>query len=121
MEEESSRWCRRTYDEHRELVHSEMYRADGSLLCRDFPVVVDGEQKRYQQFYRPDGTPSVLAGATWDAYYLWLDALVGDGAAFGLHVDWIGGLRFCLDLYFRRGEVESSCIHTLLLQLLRQH
>ena len=81
VEEESSRWCRRTYDEQRELVHSEMYRADGSLLCRDFPVLVDGEQKRYQQFYRPDGTPSVLAGATWDAYYLWLDALVGDGPA----------------------------------------
>lgn len=81
VEEETSRWCRRTYDFQRELVHSEMFRADGSLLCRDFPVEVDGERKRYQQFFHRDGTPSVLAGATWDAYFLWLDHLVGEGPA----------------------------------------
>lgn len=81
VEEESSRWCRRTYDEQRELIHSEMYRADASLLCRDFPVQVGGEKKRHQQFFHPDGTASVLAGATWDVYYLWLDQLVGDGPA----------------------------------------
>lgn len=81
VQEESSRWCRRTYDEQHELVRSEMYRADASLLCRDFPVQVGGEKKRYQQFFCPDGTPSVLAGATWDVYYLWLDQLVGDEPA----------------------------------------
>lgn len=81
VDEERSRWCVRTYDEHRELVRSEMYRVDGSLLCRDFPVEVDGEKKRYQQFFDPSGRPSVLAGSTWDVYYLWLDHLVGDGPA----------------------------------------
>jgi poly(glycerol-phosphate) alpha-glucosyltransferase len=81
VEEEGSRWCLRTYDEHRELVHSQMFRADGSLLARDFPVEVDGEKKRYQQFFGPDGSPTVLAGSTWDVYYLWLDHLVGDGSA----------------------------------------
>ena len=37
----------------------QMFRADGSLLARDFPVEVDGEKKRYQQFFdalrRTDG------------------------------------------------------------------
>jgi poly(glycerol-phosphate) alpha-glucosyltransferase len=81
VEEERSRWCVRTYDEHGELVHSQMYRADGSLLARDFPVQVDGGKKRYQQFFDGAGTPTVLAGSTWEAYYLWLDHLVGDGTA----------------------------------------
>ncbi|MBB3328917.1 glycosyltransferase [Microlunatus antarcticus] len=81
VEEEGSRWCLRTYDEHRELVHSQMFRADGSLLARDFPVEVDGEKKRYQQFFDATGAPTVLAGSTWDVYYLWLDHLVGDGPA----------------------------------------
>lgn len=82
VEEEGTRWCLRTYDETRELVHSEMYRPDGSLLARDFPVVVDGEKKRYQQFFDArSGAPTVLAGSTWDVYYLWLDHLVGDGPA----------------------------------------
>ena len=79
--DESSRWCRRTYDARRELVRSQMYRADGSVLCCDFPVRVAGERKRYQQFFHPDGKPSALAGATWDVYYLWLDALIGDEPA----------------------------------------
>lgn len=79
--EEGSRWCLRTYDEHRELVHSEMFRADGSVLARDFPVEVDGEKKRYQQFFDASGAPTVLAGSTWDVYYRWLDHLVGDGPA----------------------------------------
>ena len=81
VEEEGSRWCLRTYDEHRELVHSAMFRTDGSLLARDFPVEVDGEKKRYQQFFDPEGRPTVLAGSTWDVYYRWLDHLVGDGPA----------------------------------------
>jgi poly(glycerol-phosphate) alpha-glucosyltransferase len=81
VEEEGSRWCLRTYDEHRELVHSQMFRADGTVLARDFPVEVDGEKKRYQQFFDHDGAPTVLAGSTWDVYYLWLDHLVGDGPA----------------------------------------
>ena len=81
VEEEGTRWCLRTYDEQRELVHSQMFRADGSLLSRDFPVEVDGEKKRYQQFFDADGAPTVLAGSTWDVYYLWLDHLVGDGPA----------------------------------------
>ncbi|HEY0239431.1 MAG TPA: glycosyltransferase [Friedmanniella sp.] len=81
VEEEGSRWCLRTYDATRELVHSQMFRADGSLLARDFPVEVDGEKKRYQQFFAPDGSPTVLAGSTWDVYYRWLDHLVGDGPA----------------------------------------
>ncbi|SER39073.1 glycosyltransferase [Microlunatus flavus] len=81
VEEEGSRWCLRTYDEHRELVHSTMYRADGSPLARDFPVEVNGEKKRYQQFFDAGGSPTVLAGSTWDVYYLWLDHLVGDGPA----------------------------------------
>ena len=81
VEEEGSRWCLRTYDEHRELVHSSMFRADGSLLARDFPVEVDGEKKRYQQFFDGSGAPTVLAGSTWDVYYRWLDHLVGDGPA----------------------------------------
>ncbi len=81
VEEEGSRWCLRTYDEHRELVHSQMFRADGSLLARDFPVEVDGQKKRYQQFFDASGRPTVLAGSTWDVYYTWLDHLVGDGPA----------------------------------------
>ena len=81
VEEEGSRWCLRTYDEHRELVHSQMFRADGSVLARDFPVEVDGEKKRYQQFFDASGRPTVLAGSTWDVYYRWLDHLVGDGPA----------------------------------------
>jgi poly(glycerol-phosphate) alpha-glucosyltransferase len=81
VEEEGSRWCLRTYDAQRELVHSQMFRADGSLLARDFPVEVDGEKKRYQQFFSADGAPTVLAGSTWDVYYRWLDHLVGDGPA----------------------------------------
>ncbi len=81
VEEEGSRWCLRTYDVHRELVHSEMYRADGSLLARDFPVEGDAGKRRYQQFFDVEGRPTVLAGSTWDVYYLWLDHLVGDGPA----------------------------------------
>lgn len=81
VEEEGTRWCLRTYDETRELVHSEMYRADGSLLARDFPVELDEGKRRYQQFFDADGRPTVLAGSTWDVYALWLDHLVGDGPA----------------------------------------
>jgi poly(glycerol-phosphate) alpha-glucosyltransferase len=50
-------------------------------LARDFPVEVDGEKKRHQQFFDRDGRPTVLAGSTWDVYSLWLDHLVGDSPA----------------------------------------
>ena len=79
--EERNRWCRRSLDEHQELVRSETFRADGTVLCRDFPVVVGGRRKRYQQFYDRDGTPTVLVGSAWDVYFVWLDHLVGDGTA----------------------------------------
>jgi poly(glycerol-phosphate) alpha-glucosyltransferase len=67
----------RSYDDQEELLRADNLRADGSLLCREQPVLVDGKQRRHQQFFRPDGTPSVLLGSAWDFYYLWLDELIG--------------------------------------------
>jgi poly(glycerol-phosphate) alpha-glucosyltransferase len=67
----------RSYDDQEELLRADSFRTDGSLLCREQPVLVDGKQRRHQQFFRPDGTPSVLLGSAWDFYYLWLDELIG--------------------------------------------
>lgn len=78
--EDRTRWCSRTYDEDGRLIDAEMYRADGSLLARDFPVEVDGRRRRHQQLYAPDGTP--LRCLQWfDVYFAWLDALLGDDEA----------------------------------------
>ena len=80
-EEERSRWCVRKYDERHVLVRGEAFRSDGTVLCRDFPVRLGGKDKRHQQFYGPDGAPTVLVGSAWDVYFLWLDHLVGEGPA----------------------------------------
>lgn len=78
---EQGEYAIRHYDAHGELVYSEMYRDDRTVLCRDYPVEVDGVKRRYQQFFLPDGSPGKLCGSTWDAYYLWLDHLIGDEPA----------------------------------------
>lgn len=70
--------ARRSYSASGELAYSEVYRDDGSVLCRDFPVVVGGGRHRYQQFFYPDGSASALFNSTWPVYYRWLDEIVGD-------------------------------------------
>lgn len=78
--EDRTRWCHRTYDDEGRLADAEMYRADGSLLARDFPVEVDGLRRRHQEFFAADGTP--LRRLQWfDAYFAWLDSLLGDDQA----------------------------------------
>lgn len=77
---ERGEYALREYSESGELVYSTMYRDDGSVLCRDYPVEVEGQKRRYQQFFHPDGSPSVLLGGTWELYFCWLDQLVGDRA-----------------------------------------
>ena len=76
--EERGPHARRSYSASGELTSSEVYRDDGSVLCRDYPVVVGGGRQRYQQFFHRDGSESVLLSGTWPVYYLWLDAVVGD-------------------------------------------
>ena len=78
--EERTRWCSRTYDTDGVLAVAEMYREDGSLLARDFPVEVDGRRKRHQELYAADGTQ--LRRMQWfDSSFAWLDALLADDEA----------------------------------------
>jgi poly(glycerol-phosphate) alpha-glucosyltransferase len=78
--EDRTRWCTRGYDDEGRLGHAEMYRADGSLLARDFPVQVEGRRRRHQEFFALDGTP--LRRLQWfDAYFAWLDTLLGEDEA----------------------------------------
>lgn len=78
--EDRTRWCSRTYDEQGRLADAEMYRADGSLLARDFPVEVEGRRRRHQELFAPDGT--LLRRLRWfDAYFAWLDTLLGNDEA----------------------------------------
>ncbi len=71
----------RSYDAAEELLRADTYRTDGTLFCREQPVIVDGKKRRHQQFFRRDGTASILLGSAWDIYYLWLDRLIGDESA----------------------------------------
>ncbi|HET9649920.1 MAG TPA: glycosyltransferase [Microlunatus sp.] len=71
----------RSYDQHGEPLRVDSYRADGTLLCRGMPVIVDGQHRRHHQFFWPDGSASVLLGSAWDFYYLWLDELIGTDPA----------------------------------------
>ncbi|HET9649833.1 MAG TPA: glycosyltransferase, partial [Microlunatus sp.] len=78
---ERGRYGVRSYDADGELLRADTLRADGTLICRELPVMTPDGKRRQQQFFAPDGSPSVLLGSAWGVYYLWLDHLIGEDDA----------------------------------------